>query len=214
MASSQWHQISPILDWILLLRPTSVLDVGSGFGKYGFLCREYLDVFDGRLTPGEWQTRIDGIEIFPSCVTPVHQYVYDHIHIGDACDVLTRLPYDGYDLVLLIDVLEHYDTTTGANLLRLLPTIGRYVIVSTPTAFFPQDETYGNTAQKHLSFWPPRVLRDQGGFIVHRDRIGCVAIFQGRAATVPLAKYLRQMRNRALASRFPRAYRLYNRISR
>ena len=28
--------------------PSSVLDIGTGFGKYGLLCREYLELWDGR----------------------------------------------------------------------------------------------------------------------------------------------------------------------
>ena len=48
------------------LRPKSVLDVGIGFGKYGMLFREYLDIWDMECVadydPAAWKTRIDGIE--------------------------------------------------------------------------------------------------------------------------------------------------------
>ena len=48
------------------LRPKSVLDVGVGFGKYGYLFREYLDVWDMHSVRDyerrRWTTRIEGIE--------------------------------------------------------------------------------------------------------------------------------------------------------
>ncbi len=33
-----------MIDWLVELQPRSVLDIGVGFGKWGFLAREYLDV--------------------------------------------------------------------------------------------------------------------------------------------------------------------------
>ena len=48
MPSSQHYHISKIMDLIISVKPFSVLDVGSGFGKYGVLCRKYLELWDGR----------------------------------------------------------------------------------------------------------------------------------------------------------------------
>ena len=39
--------ISHCLGRIIGLNPEPVLDVGCGFGLWGFLCREYLDVWNG-----------------------------------------------------------------------------------------------------------------------------------------------------------------------
>ena len=36
------------MDINIALKPFSILDIGSGFGKYGVLCREYLELWDGR----------------------------------------------------------------------------------------------------------------------------------------------------------------------
>jgi hypothetical protein len=36
------------MDLIISVKPFSFLDVGSDFGKYGILCREYLELWDGR----------------------------------------------------------------------------------------------------------------------------------------------------------------------
>ena len=48
MPSSQYYHISKIMEMIISLNPKSVLDIGSGFGKFGVLCREYLELWDGR----------------------------------------------------------------------------------------------------------------------------------------------------------------------
>lgn len=44
LPSSQYYHISKILELIIAIDPSSVLDVGTGFGKYGVLCREYLEL--------------------------------------------------------------------------------------------------------------------------------------------------------------------------
>ena len=43
-------QLTHCINKIIQLQPKSVLDVGCGFGKWGYLCREYLDVFPGSPT--------------------------------------------------------------------------------------------------------------------------------------------------------------------
>ena len=62
MPSSHHNQVSKILDIIINLNPQSVLDVGVGFGKYGFLCREYLELWDGREEYKKFLRRVDGIQ--------------------------------------------------------------------------------------------------------------------------------------------------------
>jgi hypothetical protein len=55
MASSFSNQI-PLIVWLLqILRPHTILDVGKGFGKYGFLAHEYLGV-DPRVRPDPTRT--------------------------------------------------------------------------------------------------------------------------------------------------------------
>ena len=73
--SSDFNQIGPIVELIVLANPQSVLDVGCGFGKYGVLAREYLELWDGRQRYGDWTRRIDAIEAFESlhhAAAPVH----------------------------------------------------------------------------------------------------------------------------------------------
>jgi hypothetical protein len=68
MPSSQYYHISKLMHMIIALKPLKVLDVGTGFGKYGALCREYLDLWDGR-QKYEFATQIDGVEVFKEYIT-------------------------------------------------------------------------------------------------------------------------------------------------
>ena len=51
-----------IVNTVLELGPTRVLDLGMGTGKYGFLLREQTDLAQGRLSRDDWRMRIDGVE--------------------------------------------------------------------------------------------------------------------------------------------------------
>jgi hypothetical protein len=212
MATSQWRQISAILDWVLLLQPRRVLDVGAGFGKYGMLCREYLDVFEGRLRREEWTAQVDGIEGYDGCITPVHAFVYNTLHHGDALDVLRERPAGAYDLALVIDVIEHFEFDASERLLDECRRVSSYVLVSTPKLFFAQGAEFGNPREIHRSEWAPGVLSAHGGVVVHEDEISSVAIFAGSSAALSVQDYLRRVRKRRLAARFPSSYRLYRRI--
>lgn len=48
MPSSRRQNITELMSLIVQLNPSEVLDLGAGTGKYGFQCREYLDVWAGR----------------------------------------------------------------------------------------------------------------------------------------------------------------------
>ena len=96
------------------------------------------------------------------------------------CDVLEFAqgqPDQSFDLVLLIDVLEHLEKGPGNALLReMLRITRRRAIVFTPDGFVEQYaddsaqkivEAYGtpmieNPLQKHLSGWTRRELADFG----------------------------------------------------
>jgi hypothetical protein len=78
------------MDVIYNLNPGSVLDIGSGFGKYGLLCREYLELWDGRQKYQEFLRRIDGVEVFGKYITPVHRFVYNNIYSEDITTLVER----------------------------------------------------------------------------------------------------------------------------
>ena len=84
-------QINEIVQLVILTDPKKLLDVGVGFGKYGFLSREYLELWDGRRKYDDWKRRIDGIEAFKEYITPVHNFIYEKMFIGNAMDILPTI---------------------------------------------------------------------------------------------------------------------------
>jgi hypothetical protein len=95
------------------------MDAGIGFGLYGHLLRQYLDVWEGRVLPGEWRVRIDGIEIDDERVQPHARHLYNSILVGDIRQLLPkRASALSYDVILFGDVLEHLPKGDAADLLR------------------------------------------------------------------------------------------------
>jgi len=47
MPTSNWQNISYNIDLIRKIKPQSILDVGVGFGRWGILLREFLELWEG-----------------------------------------------------------------------------------------------------------------------------------------------------------------------
>lgn len=137
MPTSFRENIPTILLEIEKLKPTSVLDIGFGRGKYGFLIKEYYpDVL------------VDGLEVFDNYVTNLQKHIYNKITIGSVFE--EEIPK--YDLYLLIDVVEHWDKDKAHKLIAELIKKGK-VLVSTPRSVAPQGAEYGNEWERHVSQW-------------------------------------------------------------
>ena len=72
MPSSFHFHLGKMVDWVVKIQPKSVLDIGVGHGKWGFLAREYTDIFYNRYDRATWETRIEGVEAFPTYATPTY----------------------------------------------------------------------------------------------------------------------------------------------
>lgn len=105
MATSSISHTRHVMYHVIMNNPSSVLDIGVGFGRWGFLCREMIDVFNGRVHKDQWKLRIEGIEIFEKYIGAHQRSIYDHIHIGNARDVIKTL--GRYDIIIIGDMLEH-----------------------------------------------------------------------------------------------------------
>jgi len=149
MPTSYLYQINSIVELMVFAGPRSILDVGVGFGKYGFLAREYVGI---REEYDVWKPRIDGIEIHEGYITPLHDLIYDQLHVGDARDIVPSLE-GGYDLVLLIDVIEHMEYEEGLKLLKDCRKKARNLLISTPKVLARQGEVFGNPHEAHRFHW-------------------------------------------------------------
>ena len=150
MPSSRPIAINYVCNKILEINPMSVLDIGIGFGKFGFLAREYTDIWHGRYF--KWETKIEGIEAFERYVGLLQRLVYDKIHIGDALNVILQLDYK-YDLIICSDMLEHLEKDRGLELLKVITKKGKYSIIVLPIFPSPQGNVYGNEYERHRARW-------------------------------------------------------------
>ena len=157
MPSSRPNHIPTVLGVVGQLKPTSILDVGIGFGKWGHLFREYTEIVHAESDPGRyrrenWKVRIDGVEGFQSYITPMHEYLYDHLYVGDMREEVPRLGV--YDLIFLGDVIEHVTKADGLELLRAcLDRAVKAVLVTTPATFVEQGAVCDNQLERHRSSW-------------------------------------------------------------
>ena len=150
--------ISHCLGRIIGLNPASVLDVGCGFGLWGFLCREYLDVWNGRVEPSQWQTRIDGIELFEPYIQAHQRALYTQVFVSDVRDAVKRI--GDYDLIIAGDVIEHLNKADGEAVLECLYNKAqKALLVNLPLGKgWDHPETYGNPGELHRSQWTPEDL--------------------------------------------------------
>ena len=152
MPTSHFLQLNEIVELIVYTNPLRILDIGVGFGKYGFLSREFLELWGEEENYCNWKRLIDGVEAFPKYITPVHNFIYNNIFIGDALKIIPQLNTE-YDLVLLIDVIEHLTFEEGIELIKNCLKIGRNLIISTPKKVWERPESFGNPYEAHKFRW-------------------------------------------------------------
>jgi len=173
MPSSSWKHISTAIEKIYDLSPTSVLDIGVGFGKWGFLLREYLDVWANRYNKSEWLIKIDGIEIFEPYILESHIFFYDKIFVGDVRQLIDEI--GNYDLIIVGDVLEHMPKTDSLSLIDKLICKGNTILINLPLGVWPQEELLGNPNEKHVSTW---LLEDIAKYQI--NSCDCFYLIDGR----------------------------------
>ena len=145
-----WHSFRLVLDYFDC--PAFIV-IGVGFGKFGFLIRQYLDLRPDKKGGFEkWSINLDGIEIHEDYLTPVHDYIYDEIFIGNAIDILSEKNLY-YELILAVDVIEHFNKEDGIIFMNLCKGRSSNLIISTPYIYYEQGEEYNNIYETHLSGW-------------------------------------------------------------
>jgi hypothetical protein len=166
MPSSRPSTIPFVISVIRQIQPDSILDVGVGFGKWGYLFREYTDIVlsendPGRYAKSGWKTKIEGVEGFPKYLHEGHRFIYDKIHEGNASDILPKL--GKYDVIFFGDIIEHFTLADGKKLLRTaLDHANACVMLTTPKFETNQGELCENPLERHLSLWNETEFQDVG----------------------------------------------------
>lgn len=159
MASSSCERIPAIIKLFRNCNPKSILDVGIGFGKYGLLLREYLDVKNRRYWKKEWKIKLDGVEAFPTFITPVHEYLYNNIYIDNVMNLVRQDKLGYYDIYLMIAVIEHLSKEDGQELLDYAYNHSKMIVIGipynlkNPASDLSQKSKFGNDLEVHQSLW-------------------------------------------------------------
>jgi GDP-mannose 4,6 dehydratase len=112
------------------------------------------------------------------------RYFRRHVHVGRVEELFHDLPV--YDLVLMVDVIEHIDKAPASLVLNSFLARGSTVLVATPRYFF-QQELYESPDERHVSFWTLRDFYGPDRTIFHQN-VGPSAIYvlkEGRMNRIP-----------------------------
>jgi 2-polyprenyl-3-methyl-5-hydroxy-6-metoxy-1,4-benzoquinol methylase len=159
MMASFPNNVEPILNLIVGRDPKRILDIGSAFGKFSLLIRESIlsvRAERGNLTPTD-DLEIDCVEMAKYFQNlPYHANLYQNHYHMDARDIDWKT-MPKYDLVLLIDVIEHWTKEEGIRVVAdIKKHTGARVLISTPreTVMY-EEEIYGADCPNHKSQWLP-----------------------------------------------------------
>lgn len=137
------------------IRGNTVLDVGCGFGKWGFLAKQYFwCTQNGSMVQ---EPLVAGIDLHYANVQRLNQQqIYDIVIHGSA----THLPFQdkSFDTVLAFELLEHLTEADGYQALREFERVARQcILLSTPNKKCLRDGlecvTGFNPHEAHLSWW-------------------------------------------------------------
>jgi 16S rRNA A1518/A1519 N6-dimethyltransferase RsmA/KsgA/DIM1 with predicted DNA glycosylase/AP lyase activity len=96
-----------------ILRPTTVLDIGPGEGKYSHIVRN-------RAKTDGFQVKLTAIEIDNDYVGQFNlKDLYDTVIVDDAINIIKN-PRIRFSLVIIGDCIEHMKKSAGIDLLNFL----------------------------------------------------------------------------------------------
>lgn len=155
------ENIPIILNIAAALRPSRILDVGPGFGKFGLMLREALLSIRAEERNEAFPVQEFFIDCSESCRyfidQPWHNALYDrHLHgniFNFKFEVLKERPYD---LFLMIDIVEHAPKDKWLGWIRdaRLAFPKAQFLISTPKQVcFYKTHFYGDDCPIHQSQW-------------------------------------------------------------
>lgn len=148
------ENVPQILSVVSAVNPHKVLDVGAGFGKYGLLIREqYLsrkaeggdlsptdDIYIGAIENNEYFLKDDRLWA-----------IYNNVFIKPLiCEPHLALRMH-YDLILLIDIIEHWTEQETTNRVNLLMKYTNNILISTPKEVSMYKEHFYGDSRHHIT---------------------------------------------------------------
>ena len=140
-----------VVPYVLNLKPKTVFDLGMGSGLYGVALR----AFDPEI-------RMIGLDGWlPYFQTEFVQYYTARIHASIEAVMYGMFPMWG-DIVLCMDVIEHFEKQTAVKLLVCLKDAPMPAIVSTPLFDYKQGPVEGNDLEEHKCWFSEEELNELG----------------------------------------------------
>jgi hypothetical protein len=140
-------------------RVSSVLDIGCGLS----LKSQYIDA----------NVRV-GVDIYRPYLEKIDAQVPYAVVNADALDIEKLFLPKSFDLVLILDLVEHLEKETSVRLIQMAEEIARVaVIIETPLGYIPQNIDIwgwgGHEYQTHRSGWEVEDFTSRGYQVVVRD---------------------------------------------
>jgi len=165
--------ISTILSVVKNVNPKKIIDIGPGMGKYGLLIREqYLSskAESGELMP-EDDIIIDAIEdtkYFLDFRDKLIYFVYDKVFSDSVFDWKIIFEEKKYDLVLLIDTIEHWKKE---KTIELINEIVKYsnILISTPKRVGMYKQHFYGDARHHITQWKEEDFKSFNFDVIQSD---------------------------------------------
>lgn len=127
----------------------TILDLGCGFGTYAFLIRRYLEPH--KFIRDKWIFNITGIDIHSHIQNGLNEIIYDDLRV----ESIINVKYNKYDLVLMLDVIEHLTKEEGLKIIKSILKTCKCLVVRTPYGWRPQRDLDNNIYNVHKSSWFP-----------------------------------------------------------
>lgn len=141
-----------------------ILDVGCGYGKWGFLVKKYFwNTQDGNMVDQPFVAGVDCHQ--PNIDWLASHQIYDQLLCANA----TQLPFEdkSFDTVLALEIIEHMTEKDGFQALKEFDRVAKKcVILSTPNK--PcfrgglEDRHGHNPHEAHLSHWKLKTFKSLG----------------------------------------------------
>lgn len=129
---------------------TSVLDLGCGIGRWGYVIKNKKP-----------DVHVTGVEIHkPYAEQAMKTGCYDNV-LNQSFTDLSNIPSKSYDTVIAIETIEHVTKDESIKLLKEMERIAKLkIVISTPSGFYELDTN--QDSECHKCGWTKNELQDLG----------------------------------------------------